>query len=153
MANILIVDENDNPIGSSTAEEARAKGLYHRICRVVLKNEKGQFLLQLRSPNKSFYPNRWTDSASGHVDVGETYEEAVVGKFLSTHTNDGIVTPVFNGVFEGRISSDQTIILKSDEVSDTRWIDFEALKEEIETSADNFTPGFIDSFNEYYLKQ
>ena len=35
---IIFVDENDNPIGTGTREEAWAKGIYVRIVRAILKD-------------------------------------------------------------------------------------------------------------------
>ena len=75
---IIFVDENDVPVGTGTREEAWAKGIYVRIVRAVFRDENGRILSQRRSPEKKSYPNRWTDSASGHVDEGDTYESAIV---------------------------------------------------------------------------
>lgn len=77
-APILIVDEHDNPIGSATKEEAWQQGLIHRAVRFSIYNSKGQLLVQKRSPNKKIFPNCWDNSAAGHVDAGETYEQAAV---------------------------------------------------------------------------
>jgi isopentenyldiphosphate isomerase len=79
---IQIVDENDEPIGATSSQEARDKGLYHRIARVILKDENGRILSQRRSATKSLYANLWTDSASGHVDEGESYEVAIKRELL-----------------------------------------------------------------------
>src|ERR1044072_9307689 len=71
---IQIVDENDQPIGASTRQEAWASGSYYRLVQIILRDKEGNFLLQKRSSKKALYPNRWTNAASGHVDEGETYE-------------------------------------------------------------------------------
>lgn len=163
---ILFVDENDQPIGSGTREEAWAKGVHHRITRVILRDENGKILSQLRSKNKKLYPNRWTDSASGHVDEGEDYEDAMVremreeigvetnlkfvGKFLSHHTNFGVETPVFNAIFEGVIDSSTKLNLQESEVADFAWYELEALKLEMNDNPDKFTPGFVEAFRRYY---
>lgn len=101
---IQIVDEDDQPIGASTRQEAWANGSYYRLVQIVLRDEDGDFLLQKRSMEKPLYPGRWTNAASGHVDEGETYETSAprelaeeigvevpltfVGKFL-VQKNDG----------------------------------------------------------------
>jgi 8-oxo-dGTP diphosphatase len=48
------------------------------IAAIILENEKGEFLLALRD-NKSWipFPNHW-DLIGGHVEEGETQEEALV---------------------------------------------------------------------------
>jgi len=73
---IQIVDENDQPVGSATKQEAWDKGLIHRIVRIMLVNDKGEFLLQRRHPKKDIYPNCWDSSVAGHVDAGEDYDTA-----------------------------------------------------------------------------
>jgi 8-oxo-dGTP diphosphatase len=48
-----------------------------KIAAIILENDKGEFLLALRD-NKSWipFPNHW-DLIGGHVEEGETPEEAV----------------------------------------------------------------------------
>ena len=49
-----------------------------QIAAIILENDKGEFLLALRD-NKSWipFPNHW-DLIGGHVEEGETPEEALV---------------------------------------------------------------------------
>jgi 8-oxo-dGTP diphosphatase len=49
-----------------------------KIAAIILENDKGEFLLALRD-NKSWipFPNHW-DLIGGHVEDGETPEEALV---------------------------------------------------------------------------
>src|SRR5580765_8819639 len=75
---IQIVDENDQPTGSATKEEAWQGGLYHRIVRVMVEDEAGNILLQKRTETKETYPGCWDNSAAGHVDAGEDYETAAL---------------------------------------------------------------------------
>lgn len=73
---ILIVDENDKPVGAVPKEEAQKKGLIHRIVQVVVEDPDGHLLLQKRSNVTKLYPGRWDVSVGGHVDEGEDYLEA-----------------------------------------------------------------------------
>ena len=49
-----------------------------KIAAIILENDKGEFLFALRD-NKSWipFPNHW-DLIGGHVEVGETPEEALI---------------------------------------------------------------------------
>jgi 8-oxo-dGTP diphosphatase len=51
------------------------------IAAIILENDKGEFLLALRD-NKSWipFPNHW-DLIGGHVEEGETPEEALVREY------------------------------------------------------------------------
>src|SRR5664279_859085 len=70
---IIIVDEDDRPIGQATKPEVWAQGLRHRIVRIMIENDQGELLLQHRTPTMALYPNRWDNSVGGHVDAGEDY--------------------------------------------------------------------------------
>ena len=72
-----VVDEFDVVIGRASRREVHARRLWHRAVHVFLFNGSGEFLLQMRSANKDEYPLTYTSSCSGHVDCGETYDEAV----------------------------------------------------------------------------
>jgi isopentenyldiphosphate isomerase len=50
--------------------------LMHRVVHVLVFNRKGELLLQKRSMDKDVAPGRWDTSVGGHVDPGESLEEA-----------------------------------------------------------------------------
>lgn len=52
-----------------------------RIAAIILENEKGEFLLALRDNKPGIpFPNHW-DLIGGHVEEGETPEEALIREF------------------------------------------------------------------------
>ena len=72
-----LVDQDDKIIGQITRSEAHAdKSNIHRAVFVLIFNSKNQILLQKRSMTKDMYPGAWCASCSGHVQTGESYEEA-----------------------------------------------------------------------------
>ncbi len=71
-----VVDENDKVIGSATRQEIHQKGWLHRSVHIFVFNKYGQLYLQKRALSKDLYPGCWDSSAAGHVDWGESYEEA-----------------------------------------------------------------------------
>ena len=135
---LQVVDENDNPIGIATREEAWTKGLILRHSYIVLRDSDGNFLLQQRSLKKKSQPGKWTWAATGHVDEGETYETAAarelqeeigvttpltfVGKLRSTHPSEHGVVNLFISVFTGIITHNTPLIVDPEEVQDTRWL-------------------------------
>lgn len=163
---IIFVNEHDEPIGVGTREEAWAKGIYMRIVRVILRDEHGRFLSQRRSKQKKSYPDRWTDSASGHVDEGDTYDSAVkremneeigvdvplhpIGKFQSEDITVDKKILEFNAIYEGTISSSTPLALQESEVSDTKWFELDELKQLMQDAPDQFTPGFRETIARFY---
>lgn len=71
-----VVDADDRVIGQATRAEVHARGLLHRAVHIFVFNSAGELLIQMRSAAKDEYPLCWTSSASGHLDAGETYEQA-----------------------------------------------------------------------------
>lgn len=60
---VVVVDENDNEIGSAPLAEVWKKGLYHRIVSVFVQDDKGRMLLQKRGADAKIYPNCWDQAA------------------------------------------------------------------------------------------
>ncbi len=61
-----------------TALEVHQKGLWHATAHVWIYTLNNQVLLQKRSEEATTYPKLWDISAAGHVDTGETPEEAAI---------------------------------------------------------------------------
>lgn len=73
-----IVDENDNVIGQDTRENVHKNGLLHREIHVIIYNDEGKILFQKRSANVDTHPGVFTSAATGHVDLGDTYDKTVI---------------------------------------------------------------------------
>jgi 16S rRNA (adenine1518-N6/adenine1519-N6)-dimethyltransferase len=71
-----VVDEHDRVVTQASRSEVHARNLLHRAVHVFVFNSAGELLLHRRSAHKDQYPRCYTSSASGHVDAGETYDEA-----------------------------------------------------------------------------
>ena len=163
---IIFADENDVQIGVGTREEAWAKGLYVRVVRAILRDESGRILSQHRSPTKKSYANCWTDSASGHVDEGESYNFAMsrelneelgieselrfIGKFPTTDKIGEYTICEFNAIYEGIINSSTHFKLEEGEVTEAEWFTIDELKELIAKDPTNFTLGFREAIKLYY---
>ena len=75
---IQIVDKNGKFTGEiMDRKEAHDKNLPHNEVAAFIINDKKQVLLQKRSPNKRFNPNKWALCA-GHVDAYESLENAML---------------------------------------------------------------------------
>ena len=73
-----LVDENCNVIGSATRRECHSGSmLLHPVVHLHVFSPDGELLLQKRSDDKDIQPGRWDTSVGGHVDLGETIEEAL----------------------------------------------------------------------------
>ncbi|MBW2969784.1 NUDIX domain-containing protein [Candidatus Woesearchaeota archaeon] len=134
-----VVDENDKVVGSASVVDIYEKRLNHRIAHVLIFNDKGELLLQMRSAKKRFCPGHWVTSAGGHVKKGESYEEAAKRELLEEIGVDVPLTlihespydhykmrkflKVFRGVCNGPFK------FNADEVSGCRWFSVADVKD------------------------
>lgn len=73
-----VVDEADNVIGVRSRNEIHALGLRHREIHLWLVTLDNDIIFQHRSATKDTFPNLLDASAGGHVEVGQTYEQAAL---------------------------------------------------------------------------
>lgn len=67
----ILVDSNDNQLGSVTKKECHLleninKGMLHRAFSVFLFDSNKRLLLQQRSLRKITYPNHWSNTCCSH---------------------------------------------------------------------------------------
>ena len=73
-----VVDENNEITGQVAKREREHKeNLWHRHVSAWIMNEKGEILLQKRAQTTANNANKWAKTG-GHVDSGETVENAIV---------------------------------------------------------------------------
>lgn len=73
-----IVDENGTTIGSITRKEAHSgTRVLHPVVHLHLFNSKGELYLQQRPLWKDIQPGKWDTACGGHMEYGETPEEAL----------------------------------------------------------------------------
>lgn len=149
---VIITDEKGQKIGEADSPVTALKnGEIRLVSRVMIKSSKSQYLLQKRSEEMLNYPGYWDNSAAGHVDVGDTPEEAAyrelaeeVGitdlkleKFAEYYSEypqpDLPVSKTYNHLYTGRSDISQDEIAFDDyEVSEVRWFTLEEIDSLIE---------------------
>lgn len=76
---IDIIDEHNQPRGFKLPIQiTNKKSLWHRGCHVVMTTPSGRTFIQQRSNNIIFAPGLVDVTLGGHVDTGETPEEAAI---------------------------------------------------------------------------
>lgn len=71
-----VVDAEDHVLGQATRRDVHQQGLLHRAVHILVFNRHRDCLLQKRSLLKDKQPDVWDSSAAGHLDAGESYEDA-----------------------------------------------------------------------------
>lgn len=73
-----IVDESGRQIGTATRGECHGGSmLLHPVVHLHVFNSEGDLYLQKRPLWKDIQPGRWDTAVGGHVDPGETVEDAL----------------------------------------------------------------------------
>jgi len=67
---VILVDENDEQIGTMEKIEAHQKALLHRAFSIFVFNGKGEILLQKRANKKYHSGGLWTNSCCSHPIPG-----------------------------------------------------------------------------------
>lgn len=73
-----LVDEQGNVIGSASRGECHNGSMkLHPVVHLHVFNPAGELYLQLRPRWKSIQPGMWDTAVGGHIDYGETIDEAL----------------------------------------------------------------------------
>lgn len=152
---VILVDQDDNPVGKMEKLEAHQKGLLHRAFSVFLFNDKNEFLLHQRANKKYHSPGAWTNTCCSHPRVGETVENAgkrrlqeemgvaagiepLFSFVYKAEFENGLIEHEFDHVLVGRFSA--TPQPSHEEVQNWQYISLDLLQEKVLQSPENFTP-------------
>ncbi|MDR1610401.1 MAG: NUDIX domain-containing protein [Candidatus Symbiothrix sp.] len=73
-----LVDESGKVTGQATRRECHnGSKVLHPVVHLHVFNSQGDLLLQKRAANKDIQPGKWDTSVGGHVDFGESVEDAL----------------------------------------------------------------------------
>jgi isopentenyl-diphosphate delta-isomerase len=97
---VILVDEQDSPLGTMGKMEVHEKALLHRAFSVFIFNEKGQMLLQQRAAKKYHSPNLWTNACCSHPKPGEVTVDAAQKRLQEEMGFTTALTPAFTFIYK-----------------------------------------------------
>lgn len=158
---LTIVDENDNLIKSEERKVVHSSTFWHRGMHVFVFNNKGELLVQLRSPLKDKYPNTYDCSISGQVNFGEDYERTAVRELEEELGIKNVnIKPVLHfrmpyGPKDYHVCKLFTItydkeIKTNEEISEIKFLNMDELKKLINENPEMFTPWFVEILKWYF---
>ena len=143
-----VVDEEDNVIGKASRKECHEKGLIHRSVMFFIFDEEKRVFVTKRSKNKDFFPGYWSIVLGGHVNSGESYEDAAIREIAEeTGLNE---KPFFMDFFKKRIPEEKEnvkvyrvvasgeIILNYHELKHGKFLSLKELEKKLKK--ENFLP-------------
>jgi isopentenyldiphosphate isomerase len=153
-----IVNNEDEVIDYFEKAEAYRQNAMLRSVQIFLFNSSGRLYVQKRAAQKKRFPNTYCASTAGHVDSGETYEQAAAREL---EEELGIRTPLtfiakrktpidevgFAMMAYFKAISDAPIILQEEEVDSGAFYTLDEIRKMI-NRGEPFTPSFIFSFSD-----
>ncbi|MBD0825412.1 isopentenyl-diphosphate Delta-isomerase [Aestuariibaculum marinum] len=162
---VILVNENDEPIGLMPKMEAHKKALLHRAFSVFIFNDKNELMIQQRAAHKYHSPLLWTNTCCSHQREGESNiaagkrrlqeEMGFVAELKETTSfiykapfDNGLTEHEFDHIMIGYFNDEPNI--NPDEVADWKWMSLEAVKEDIAQQPGIYTEWFKIIFDKFY---
>jgi len=109
MGSVILVNEQDVPVGSMEKLEAHQKGVLHRAFSVVLRDEQNRILLQKRATHKYHSGGLWTNTCCSHPEPGEETSAAAQRRLREElGIRSTILNPIFSFTYRSAVGADLT---------------------------------------------
>jgi isopentenyl-diphosphate delta-isomerase len=151
---VVLVNENDEEVGTMDKLEAHHQGALHRAFSIFLFDHEGRLLLQRRALGKYHSGGLWTNTCCSHPRPGETIEHAagrrlreemgmtaeLEHRFTFIYKADvgqGLIEHELDHVLFGRSTGDP--LPDPNEVVEWRYVDIQDLQRELSAGPEHFT--------------
>ena len=130
-------------LNKTSERHEKIDGEYRQSVHIWISNDKGEFLIQKRSPNKKAFPNKWSQTG-GAVDSGETSLQGAMreckeelGIDIDKEKTELMLSfkrkHDFVDVWLVRQNVDlKDVVMQEEEVADVKWVTKEELEKMIE---------------------
>lgn len=158
-----LVDEEGNVTGMATRGECHnGSKLLHPVVHLHVFNSRGEVYLQKRPSWKDIQPGKWDTAVGGHIDYGETPEEALtreVGEELgiTDFKPERVGKYVFESrrerelVYVSRTTYDGLIRPSAEELDGGRFWSVDEIRAAI--GQEILTPNFESEFRRFFLTE
>ncbi len=157
MEQVILVDDQDNPIGLMEKIEVHEKAILHRAFSVFIFNHRGELLLQQRALSKYHSAGLWTNTCCSHPRPNENTQAAANRRLLEemgfetslekvfdfiylANFDNGLTEHEFDHVFIGFYEG--TILPNNAEVNSYKYISIEEIDSQLINTPDIYTEWF-----------
>lgn len=167
---VVLVNENDEPIGSMEKLQAHKEAQLHRAFSVFIFNSEGKLLLQQRAWEKYHTPGLWTNTCCSHPFPNEDSEAAAKRRLQDEMGIESDLCFLFKFIYKQRFENgltehevdhvfigftDEVPVINKEEVNDYKYIHVDDIKANIKQYPDQYTAWFkiiMSSHYEYLRK-
>lgn len=158
---VILVNEQDIPVGETDKTRAHREGLLHRAFSVFIFNSRGEMLLQQRAGRKYHSGGLWSNACCSHPAPGEETETAVQRRLKEELGFQADVEKVFHFIYRAELDNqfteheldhvfageyDGVVAPDGEEVSDYCFKKMEDLKESLQLHPQKYTVWFRLAF-------
>ena len=156
-----LVDEEGRVIGSATRGECHNGSRWlHPVVHLHVFNSRGEVYLQRRPEWKDIQPGKWDTSVGGHIDYGETPEQALTREVreelgITDFTPERIGMYVFDSrreselVYVNRTVYDGPVMPSAEELDGGRFWTIDEIRTAMGKNI--LTPNFESEFQRFFL--
>lgn len=156
-----LVDEDGRVIGKASRGECHnGSHLLHPVVHLHVFNSRGEVYLQKRPEWKDIQPGKWDTAVGGHIDYGETPEEALrrevreelgieafkpepLGKYVFESQRERELVYVHKTIYDGPVRP------SAEELDGGRFWTLQELRQAIGRQI--LTPNFESEFQHFFL--
>ncbi len=157
MENVILVDENDNELGTMEKLEAHRKSKLHRAISVFIVNSRGEWLLQRRAMNKYHTAGLWSNTCCSHPFPGENNLDAANRRLREEMGLQTQLKEIFHFIYREKLNdnfteyeldhvflglSDDNPNIDPKEVLEWKHIPYKELTKDINRNPDKYTVWF-----------
>jgi len=160
---VVLVDQNDQDIGTMEKMKAHYDGVLHRAFSIFIFNTNGELMIHQRALSKYHSPGLWTNTCCSHprlnhavIDNAHTRLQEEMGfdcefseafAFLyKADVGQGLIEHEFDHVFVG--VSDIQPIINPDEVESWKYMSMEDIRKDMKDNSQLYTEWFKIAFEE-----
>lgn len=156
-----LVDEEGNVVGKATRGECHnGSRLLHAVVHLHVFNSKGEVYLQKRPEWKDIQPGKWDTAVGGHIDYGETPEQALIREVseelgITDFEPERVGRYVFDSrrerelVYVNKTTYDGLITPSAEELDGGRFWTMQEIRAAIGQNI--LTPNFESEFSRFFL--
>jgi isopentenyldiphosphate isomerase len=156
-----LVNEQGQVIGKATRGECHnGSHLLHPVVHLHVFNSRGEVYLQKRPEWKDIQPGKWDTAVGGHIDYGETPEQALLREVreelgIEAFTPEPIGMYVFDSkrerelVYVNKTTYGGSIRPSAEELDGGRFWTIEEIRQAV--GGQVLTPNFESEFQRFFL--
>lgn len=162
MVNVILVDQNDNVMGTEEKLKVHSLGLLHRAFSVFIFNEN-LLLLQQRARSLYHSGGLWSNTCCSHPlpfektsdagarrlkeEMGFSLELRNVGKILyKHHCSNDMIEHELDHILLGDYNNQQ-IIVNEEEVMNYKWQPIDSIKQDLDEYPERYTKWFSQALD------